>query len=750
MPRVKPKHLCIAALFAVPLAGAQPAPESAASQPAPAPSAPPPGAPTSGERIVITGQRPDESEERRQSTAAKTVIGRDEIERQGDASLGQILQRLPGVTSQGAPGRGGAPRMRGLGGNYTQVLVDGQRLPAGASVDDLSPDQVERIEVYRAPTAETGARAIAGTINIITREGQRPRLNDLKLALREEHGRVSPNLAWARHGRDEALSYDLNASLYRNLDDDAGRRTTTVTSLDDGSVLSSEEERSVGQDVRTGLRAGGRLQWSLGEGESLTLSPFFIHSEGHGERDATLVGRGGVPPATASTANDNVGRYTLLRLNGQWRRRSDDGLRLEASANGWLSHWRSATTRVERDAAGLELSRVDDRSDNTERTLTLSGKAAKLLDNDHELVAGAELEGSRRHEDYRSALAAAGSLRLNEHDLRASSTRTAAWAQDEWQLTPQWAAHAGLRWEAIETRGESASGLRSNRSSVWTPLLHALWKPDPKSRDQVRVSLTRSYRSPSLSNLIGEPRTNLNGDNSATNPDRAGNPGLRPELSTGLDLAYEHWLPGGGVLSANLFQRRITDVIRTVVALETDPDGGPARWIARPRNVGDARTRGVELEAKFRLDQLWPAAWDEAPRVDLRSNASIYRSHLDGIPGPDNRLDEQPGLIANLGADWRLRGLPLTLGGSIGWTPGYTTRLSDTELLVRGDRRVIDAYALWAVNPSVALRLSASNLAARDRETRRSVDDLVAGTREVADNVGASYVGWQLRLEMKL
>ena len=47
--------------------------------------------------------------------------------------------------------------MRGLGSGFTQILVDGERAPAGFSVEDLPPDQMERIEIYRAPTAETGA-----------------------------------------------------------------------------------------------------------------------------------------------------------------------------------------------------------------------------------------------------------------------------------------------------------------------------------------------------------------------------------------------------------------------------------------------------------------------------------------------------------------------------------------------------------------------------------------------------------------
>ncbi len=135
-----------------------------------------------------------DTEQRRQSTAAKIVIGRDEIDKFGDATVGEVLRRLPGVTTPGAPGRGGPPRMRGLGGGFTQLLIDGQRVPPGFSLESLTPEQIERIEILRAPTAETGARAIAGTINIITREGFRRRLNDLRLGTGVENGELSPGV----------------------------------------------------------------------------------------------------------------------------------------------------------------------------------------------------------------------------------------------------------------------------------------------------------------------------------------------------------------------------------------------------------------------------------------------------------------------------------------------------------------------------------------------------------------------------
>ncbi|MEY4123228.1 MAG: Vitamin transporter BtuB precursor, partial [Pseudomonadota bacterium] len=124
-------------------------------------------------RVEITSGRDNDTQQRRESTASKIVIGREEIERQGDSTVGEILKRMPGITMGGVPGRGGGIRMRGLSQGYTQILLDGQRVPPGFSIESITPEMVERIEIYRAPTAETGAQAIAGTINIITREGRR-------------------------------------------------------------------------------------------------------------------------------------------------------------------------------------------------------------------------------------------------------------------------------------------------------------------------------------------------------------------------------------------------------------------------------------------------------------------------------------------------------------------------------------------------------------------------------------------------
>lgn len=749
--------LAVAAAAALLLPGvrAQPAPPAVPAPPprvsgSAAERVPEPMPEPAPQRVEVTGGRPSDVDERRESTASKIVIGRDEIERFGDRSVGDVLKRLPGVTIQGAPGRGGTPRMRGLGGGYTQILLDGQRLPRGFSLDELSPEQIERIEVIRAPTAETGARAIGGTINIVLREGRRRRTNDLRLAAGVENGRLQPSANWSYDDSAGDLTYNVFASAFRNDRRSESATTTVDAPLAGGDPLRVQQESATGDSTNQGLRGGARLQWKLGDGESLSLQPFAIRSSSSFARRTELEQTVGVDePPYASSATEGDGRFGLARLNGQWRKLLAGGTRLEATANasGWTSD--NASRRQEFDAGGALLRTVDDRSSVRERRASLVGKGTRPLGEVHSVVAGLELEGLRRDEDRTTLQDGVELLPEFGDTLQARSTRAALFVQDEWSAGPRWAFSAGLRWEGIETVGENdADGEARNLSSVWSPLVHVVFKPDPARRDQWRLALTRSYRSPTLQNLIARPalspRFPVPGPNEPTSPDRAGNPDLQPELATGVDLAFERYLEGGGVLSANVFVRRIRDLIRSETTLEAVGWSDVPRWVSRPRNVGDATTGGLELEAKFRLSDVWK----EAPPVDVRANASVFRSSVDGVPGPDNRLDEQPDATVNLGADWRLRGLPLTIGGNLNWTPGYRTTLSATERLEVSTRRVFDAYALWRVSPSLQWRLSASNLAPRDSEAVRSVDtDLL---RETATTLAPSYVNWSLRLELKL
>ena len=718
-------------------------------------------APTQLNRVEITATRPSDTEERRRSTAAKIVVGREEIERYGDSNLGDVLKRLPGVTIGGRPGRGGDIRMRGLGSGYTQILLDGQRVPPGFSLDSLTPEQIERIEILRAPTAETGARAIAGTINIVTREGFVKHINDLRVSAAIENARLQPSVSWTRNESVGPLIVNYSLNAFQSDRESGSIGTTVDRSLIDDSVSLAQRDVGSVRDRRSGLHATGRLQWRGEQGiDSLTLMPLLIHGRGTTERLGTLTQSIGAQPAPYDTSHtDGDGSFTLLRLNGQWNHRLDAGGRLEWKFG--LGQGRNLTNSLRSEYTAGALSRtLDDHGDTLDRNALFAGKFTRTLAGDHSLVAGAEGEANRRAETRNTN---DPSLHANFGDnVAASSTRFATYAQDEWNLTPQWAAHAGLRWEGIATRGATGqlapgngSAEQTNRSSVWTPLLHAVWKPEPESRDQLRFSLTRSYRSPTLQNLIGRPSINNRypapGANTPTQADRAGNPNLKPELATGLDIAAERYLASGGLLSANVFHRQIKNYLRSQTALEEVAwSPGQPRYVSRPQNIGDAVTQGLELEAKFRVSELIA----DAPKVDLRANASVFRSRVKTVPGPDNRLDQQPGVTANLGADYRVPGWPLTIGGNVNWTPGYDTRLSEIQTATQGRKVVVDAYGLWVFGPALQMRLTASNLNPRDYLTGGSVDAVdpvtVAPYRETSTTTARTFVNVQLRLEMKL
>ncbi len=738
-------HRCAIALLALSACAtlAQPtAPAAAASAPATVP-----------QRVDVTGSRPGDGEQRRQATAAKIIIGREDIERFGDSSTSEVLKRLPGVTMPGPGGRGGNPRLRGMAGGYTQLLLDGERMPPGFSIDSIAPEQIERIEILRAPTAETGARAIAGSINIVLREGFRKRLNDLRVGTSLEDGQWSPSLNWTRNDSLGDLIYNFSLSAFRRVQSNETNSLTERSDIAGGATTQLRAGTFASRETRTGLHTTGRLQWRNEHGMSAVLQPLLIHSQGDTSSRGTQADRIADlndPLAFARSQTESSGRFTLMRINGQFNHRLGAETRLEWRFGLGDTHSRNASLRQEFDSAGMPSRRVNDDSDNRDRNATLSFKASNTLPGGHALVAGAELESNRRTEARTTLWNGVPQLTEFGENLSASARRYAVYAQDEWSITPQWAAHAGLRVEGISTVGEGANGtLDRNRSRVATPLLHAVWRPDPKSRDQVRASLTRSYRSPGLNQLIGRPGLNNAdpppGANTELSTDSAGNPRLRPEVALGIDLALERYLPEGGVLSANLFHRRISDLIRNVVALESVSwSPGTPRYVSRPQNIGDALTQGIELEAKFRLSDLF----DEAPRVDLRSNLSLFRSRVTGVPGPDNRLAEQPGGTLNLGADYRLRGTPLTFGGNVNHTPGYEIRLAADRWAMQPDKTVVDAYALWTLRPELQWRLSIGNALAQDYQTQTRFES--NAQRQSVASTARSYVNWQLRLEAKL
>jgi outer membrane receptor for ferrienterochelin and colicins len=362
-------------------------------------------------------------------------------------------------------------------------------------------------------------------------------------------------------------------------------------------------------------------------------------------------------------------------------------------------------------------------ADSRENGMTSTGKYTLPVGDDHTLAAGWEGGYQRRDEGrIQSDAVLPGYLPDNSDDgYKASVGRLAFFVQDDWAVTPLWSLYAGLRWEGISTRSDGASfAAVRNRASVWSPLLQSLWKL-PGMQDQVRVALTRTFKAPTLASLT--PRLITSTNNSQSAPDVQGNPNLKPELATGLDTSFDHYLDkDGALLSASASMRRIDNYTRQGLVLQNE------RWVAMPVNEGNATTRSVELEAKLPLKSLLGAtlgttATTEVPAVDLHASVSRNWSQVDSVPGPDNRLDGQVPLSANLGVDYKTADGALSTGGNFNFRNGGPLRISDTQSAYLTPRRDLDMYALWKIDPKYQLRLALNNLLGQDYQSENSYAD---------------------------
>ena len=129
------------------------------------------------EPVVVTATKIETPAE--QLGASVTVITEDDFRTYHYATVGDALQRVPGVEIRrsGSLGKTSSITIRGANPNQVQVLVDGVRVSSTttgqAELSDLSPDLIERIEIIRGPQSTLyGANAIGGVVNIITKRGR--------------------------------------------------------------------------------------------------------------------------------------------------------------------------------------------------------------------------------------------------------------------------------------------------------------------------------------------------------------------------------------------------------------------------------------------------------------------------------------------------------------------------------------------------------------------------------------------------
>src|SRR5690606_2077587 len=126
--------------------------------------------------IIVTASRTPQLE--KDVIGDVTVITKQDLEKEGQNSMAEILAKQPGIqfSNSGGPQTQTSVFLRGAPAQQTLVLIDGVRINSltsgSTNWNAIDPSVIERVEIVRgAASSLYGSDAIGGVINIITHKG---------------------------------------------------------------------------------------------------------------------------------------------------------------------------------------------------------------------------------------------------------------------------------------------------------------------------------------------------------------------------------------------------------------------------------------------------------------------------------------------------------------------------------------------------------------------------------------------------
>lgn len=642
--------------------------------------------------------------ERKNAQLQKIVITEDEVEKYGDATVGDILRRLPGMTFTGPAGVSKDVRMRGLDKGYTQFLINGEAVPGAnqerqMQVDRLPADMIERIEIIRNPSAEYDANGIGGTINIVLKS----RIDDLT-RLRAAYGqngqlKVGDVIAqWSR--RIDNLDILLAASHTVGAEDVSENKQTLNAA---NAVLSREFKTKPVK--KTENLFSPRLSWSWAD-DRFTLTPFI--SAGTEDKDEQSEVRNASAALTKSSSNQEYKTDDIRRIAARYDAKSTWGSWYAKLGMQQANSDKDKATS-ESNAAGVlgkrskEIEQLHEAQDHV-------GAGFSFPLDQHTLKLGAEIRkiDYEKRKAVAEATGATGAFKdkaPGSNDIYHIKERLQfVFLQDEWRINDAHSLTPGVRFERTERDASDRNGkTQSGTQSASNPSLHYRWSLQADTN--LRASLARTLKLPKFDDV--NPLVNLAsgaGAGGLNNPDKGGNALLKPERANGVELGLEHFiLDSRGVVGFNLYHRDVEDFVQKVTRLEG------TRYVERPNNVGNARFWGLELD--WRLPALQAAGHSftfTGSHAEMRGVVSNIKT-----AGSSSVKDMAP-RVTNIGIDWRHPASQWAAGIAFNYTPQFSSDSLNPEGIrerkQRNQATLLDLYISKAFSPMAELRLVAKNV----------------------------------------
>ena len=586
---------------------------------------------------------------RRNAPNAIIVIEGEQLNQFNDQSVGDAIRRLPGVVFP----RGNRSRdikLRGLGKEYTTVLLDGRPIVDGDSSRNMEVDRIpavfiERIEIIRSPLASQESPGAAGTVNIITKRNFGPAGGALSVGAGhvEGFGTAGDVAGWIG-GEAGPVRYFVGAGYQRRLLEESNN-TFNFKGVNNTPDRATYQDQKRTFDEYTAL---GRFEYKANDANTFTISPTYLRTQ---ELRAQTESR-------TNAAMTYVDRRTIEE---RIRTRESYGSFFE-----WAHTYNNYVTgRVFLD---VQQAREDTTRNSLETNYTSTGAISGSPKRGYtfnpidlnRVAPGAQLVA---HWSGHITEAGAGLNRLtrSENDSgRSDGSRTYeitenvyyAYLSDSTSLFGPDKLTAGVRLEHSATETRNNVGRATDRDDTnLNPSLQYKYAVLPEL--DLRAGIARTVRRPDLRDLTPTIRSS---SGTPSKPDTRGNPDANPEKIWGADIGADYYFYDRlGILSANVFARSFDDKLER--RLTYGYPGNTNRWISELRNAGSGEAYGLELDGRVPLRMI------DMPNLTLWANATFVKTELtDPETLQKRRFAEQPDVITNVGLDYYVERWRTTFG----------------------------------------------------------------------------------------
>jgi outer membrane receptor protein involved in Fe transport len=641
------------------------------------------------EEIVVRGEL---FRSRENTVAPLLIYDLDYFQQLEPISVGDMLKRVPGVAFTSDIGEYDAPQLRGLATQYTQILVNGRRIPGAGKdrsvfVDRIPAEIVERVEIVRSPTPDLDAQGVAGTLNIILKDGASLEGGEFRASATQytEELQETKGAGTLSYGdRFDGGNFFLLANVQERY---APKGKFTQFMDDEGEPDGTEVSEDVRDSTDTSLSAS--VQFDLAPGRVLGLEGAWLETD----RDEDEFN---VSYDDDGARDEREFQHENIEQQSGWvqafleQEHEGGGWKIDASYAAFDDDTEELSGPVEQGAEVLEgIARID----TEDEELKLGASYAWTPLAAHRIEVGLDLQDKTRDASQREFEFDDGDLEeetAGSGVYEVEENRADLFLMDTWTVSECAELQYGLRGEYTDLALDGSDGSDSRDDFQLNPSAHLVYRLD--AQNQLRLSLARTQRRPDFDQLV--PFTDE--DSPSDDQETIGNPELEPETAIGFDAGYEHRFAGAaGILGLNAFYRDIEDVIELV---EIGDD------LFTPDNVADGKVWGLEFDMSVPLDGMGLRG------VGVFANATWLDSEIDDpFTGEERRFNLQPEYVYNLGFFHEVESWDFSWGGS--YQKQGDSELSEAdgfrEISYDGNLEFFAEKRFWK---EITLRLVASNL----------------------------------------